>query len=94
MNIPATSNASPVLEVRGLKTFFRTQSGIARAVDGLTFSIPKASTYALVGESGCGKSVTALSIIQLIQPPAGYIAGGSVLLNGVDIVPLPERQKR
>lgn len=94
MNIPATSNVPPVLEVRGLKTFFRTQSGIARAVDGLTFSIPKASTYALVGESGCGKSVTALSIIQLIQPPAGYIAGGEVLLNGVDIVPLPERQKR
>lgn len=100
MNLLATGkdlqekNSPLVLDVRGLKTFFKTRSGIARAVDGLSFSIPKASTYALVGESGCGKSVTALSIIQLIQPPAGYSAGGSVLLNGIDLVPLSERQKR
>jgi oligopeptide/dipeptide ABC transporter ATP-binding protein len=85
---------TPVIELRDLKTYFRTTSGLARAVDGVSFSIPAGSTFALVGESGCGKSVTALSVIGLVQGPAGYIAGGEILLNGNEIQALPEKQKR
>ncbi|MBI5492909.1 MAG: ABC transporter ATP-binding protein [Deltaproteobacteria bacterium] len=83
-----------VIEIKGLKTWFKTPKGVSKAVDGVSFSIPKGGTFALVGESGCGKSVTALSIIQLIPEPAGYIAGGNIILNNRDIVPLSEREKR
>jgi peptide/nickel transport system ATP-binding protein len=83
-----------LLRVRDLKTYFRTGAGVARAVDGVSFDIRRGETYALVGESGCGKSVTALSIIQLIQKPAGFIAGGSVEYRGQDILRLPEMEKR
>lgn len=86
--------AQPVIEVKDLRTYFKTSNGIAKAVDGVSFSIEAGATFALVGESGCGKSVTALSIIQLISGPAGYIAGGSVLLNGRNIVELDEVEKR
>src|SRR3989304_2210734 len=85
---------TPVIEVRDLRTYFRTHGGLAKAVDGVSFNIPRGGTFALVGESGCGKSVTALSIIQLIQGPAGFVAGGEILLNGRDIIPLGEREKR
>ena len=57
--------SEPVIEVKNLKTYFDTAAGLARAVDGVSFDIKEGSTFALVGESGCGKSVTALSIIQL-----------------------------
>ncbi len=83
----------PVIEVKNLKTYFKTSVGTARAVDGVSFSIEKGSTFALVGESGCGKSVTALSIIQLIQG-AGFIAGGEVFLNGRDVIGMKEKEKR
>ncbi|OGQ51741.1 MAG: peptide ABC transporter ATP-binding protein, partial [Deltaproteobacteria bacterium RIFCSPLOWO2_02_FULL_53_8] len=86
--------AQPVIEVKDLRTYFKTSNGIAKAVDGVSFSIEAGSTFALVGESGCGKSVTALSIIQLINGPAGYIAGGEVLLNGRNIIALDEDEKR
>ena len=85
---------TPILKVNNLKTYFKTSSGLAKAVDGVSFEIPKGGTFALVGESGSGKSITALSIIQLVPEPAGYIAGGEVILNGTDIVPLDERKKR
>lgn len=85
---------TPTLKVEGLKTFFKTPRGVAKSVDGISFEIPKGETFALVGESGCGKSVTALSIIQLVPEPAGFIAGGRVLLNGRDIVRLGEKEKR
>ncbi len=84
----------PVIEVRDLRTYFRTPGGIARAVDGVSFSINEGETFSLVGESGCGKSVTALSVIQLVPVPAGFIAGGEVLLRGRDIVHLSELEKR
>ncbi len=84
----------PVIEVRELKTYFRTPQGIGRAVDGVSFSIERGRTLALVGESGCGKSVTALSIIQLIPQPQGFLAGGSILLNGMEITTLKESEKR
>ncbi|MBI5598244.1 MAG: ABC transporter ATP-binding protein [Deltaproteobacteria bacterium] len=85
---------TPVVEVKNLKTYFNTPEGLGRAVDNVSFSIERGRTLALVGESGCGKSVTALSIIQLIPRPQGFIAGGEVLLNGRDIIPLGEREKR
>src|SRR3990170_3634268 len=85
---------TPTLKVENLKTYFKTPRGLAKSVDGISFEIPKGSTFALVGESGCGKSVSALSIIQLVPEPAGFIAGGRIFLNGRDIVPLNEREKR
>ncbi|MBI5561327.1 MAG: ABC transporter ATP-binding protein [Deltaproteobacteria bacterium] len=86
--------STPIVEIRDLKTYFRTPGGVAKAVDGVSFGIDAGSTFALVGESGCGKSVTALSIIQLIQGPAGYAAGGEVFVNGRGIMRLTEREKR
>ena len=71
---------SPLIEVKGLKTYFYTEEGIVRSVDGVDFSIDREKTLGIVGESGCGKSVTALTILRLIQSP-GVIAGGKILLN-------------
>lgn len=84
----------PVIEVKELKTYFRTPEGLGKAVDGVSFKIGRGETFALVGESGCGKSVTALSIIQLVPEPQGFIAGGEILLKGRDIIGLPETEKR
>ena len=72
--------ASALLEVKGLQTQFHTEEGVVHSVDGVDFSIQREQTLGIVGESGCGKSVTALSILRLIQPP-GRIAGGSILLK-------------
>jgi len=84
----------PILRVQDLKTVFRTSEGIAHAVDGVSFHIRAGESYALVGESGCGKSVTALSIIQLIEKPSGSLAAGTILYRGQDIVHIPEMEKR
>ena len=83
-----------LLRVRELKTYFHTKEGPAQAVDRVSFEIAEGETFCLVGESGCGKSVTALSIIQLIPQPSGYYAGGSIEYKGRDIVRLPEFEKR
>ena len=71
---------SPLIEVKGLKTYFYTEEGVVRSVDGVDFSIDREKTLGIVGESGCGKTVTALTILRLIQSP-GVIAGGKILLN-------------
>jgi len=84
----------PVLEINGLKVNFETSEGITRAVDDVSFSIGHGETFALVGESGSGKSVTALAIMRLVQQPAGRYAGGSIRLNGCDILTLPESRMR
>lgn len=89
-----TSKSSPVLEVRALKTCFFTDAGTARAVDGLTFSVDKGDTLALVGESGCGKSVTALSILRLVRDPPGRIVGGEIVFEGRDLLQLSSREMR
>jgi ABC-type microcin C transport system duplicated ATPase subunit YejF len=85
---------TPVLEINGLKVNFETSEGITRAVDDISFSIGRGETFALVGESGSGKSVTALAIMRLVQQPAGKYAGGSIRLNGCEILSLPERRMR
>ena len=85
---------TPLLRVRDLVTSFRTDRGTLRAVDQVSFEVPRACTVALVGESGCGKSVTALSILRLVASPPGTIESGSVELEGRDLLALPEREMR
>ena len=74
-----------LLEVRGLITSFQTDAGWVRAVDGVSFSIPKGKTVGLVGESGCGKTVTAMSIVQLLPKPAGNVLEGEIVFKGEDL---------
>ncbi len=82
---------TPLLEVMDLQTYFYTESGIARSVDRVSFRLGKASVLGIVGESGCGKSVTALSIMRLIPPP-GRIAGGKVVFAGKDLLSISEEE--
>ncbi len=84
----------PLLAVRNLVTSFRTDAGVLRAVDGVSFDVPQGSTVGIVGESGCGKSVTSLSIMRLIASPPGNIESGEVLFNGQDVLKLTEREMR
>ena len=79
-----------VLEVRNLKTHFFTDEGVVKAVDDVSFSVERGKTLGLVGESGCGKSVTAMSISRLVSPP-GRIVAGEILLNGRNLVALSDR---
>ena len=83
-----------VLEVKNLKTVFFTNSGLFKAVDDLSFAVKRGETLAIVGESGCGKSVTALSLMRLVPDPPGRIVGGSVSLEGTDLLALDEAQMR
>ncbi len=80
--------AGPVLEVQGLRIHFRTDSGVARAVDGVDFDVGARETVCLVGESGCGKTVTALAVMGLIPQPPGVIAGGRIRFGGTDLLGL------
>lgn len=86
--------STPLLEVRDLQTHFFTRSGLAKAVDGVSFDIAAGETLALVGESGCGKSVTAFSILRLIADPPGRIVGGSIRFEGRDLLALSGAQMR
>jgi oligopeptide transport system ATP-binding protein len=81
-----------LLEVNDLKTYFYTREGVVQAVDDVSFEVEKGQTLGIVGESGCGKSVTALSIMGLIPKPPAKIAGGSVLFEGKDLTKLDDRQ--
>ena len=85
---------SVVLEVEDLQTVFYTRAGLVKAVDGVSFSLNRGETLAIVGESGCGKSVTALSLMRLVANPPGRIVGGSIRLSGTDLVPLDEAAMR
>jgi peptide/nickel transport system ATP-binding protein/oligopeptide transport system ATP-binding protein len=82
---------SALLEVKDLKTYFLTEAGTARAVDSVSFSISERQVLGIVGESGCGKSVTAMSILRLIPPP-GIIAGGEIRFDGKDLLSIPESE--
>ncbi|HEX8938950.1 MAG TPA: ABC transporter ATP-binding protein [Candidatus Limnocylindrales bacterium] len=83
-----------LLDVRGLKTYFHVMDGTVKAVDGVDFSLPRGSTLGLVGESGCGKSVTAHTIMRLIDMPPGEIVGGEVWFDGRDLLKLSNDQMR
>ena len=83
-----------VLDVKNLQTVFFTNSGLFKAVDDVSFNVRRGETLAIVGESGCGKSVTALSIMRLVPNPPGKIVGGSVTLEGTDLLGLDEAEMR
>ncbi len=83
-----------LLEVKGLATYFKTDSGVVKAVDGVSFDLYPGETLGIVGESGCGKSVTNLSIMKLIPSPPGKIVGGEVIFKGEDILKKSEEQLR
>mgnify|MGYP001170125164 CR=1 FL=1 len=78
-----------ILSVNGLKTYFHTEDGVVKAVDGISFELQKGETLGIVGESGSGKSVTNLSVMRLIPEPPGEIAGGKVVFDGIDVLDLP-----
>ncbi|MBW8857880.1 MAG: ABC transporter ATP-binding protein, partial [Bradyrhizobium sp.] len=87
-------NSDLVIEVKNLKTVFFTNSGLFQAVDDVSFTVMRGETLAIVGESGCGKSVTALSLMRLVPDPPGRIVGGSVTLEGTDLLTLDEAEMR
>ena len=82
-----------LLNVTDLKTYFRTMDGVVKAVDGVDFSLKPGQTLGIVGESGCGKSVTSLSVMRLVDPP-GWIAGGQMRFRGTDLATLSEKEMR
>ncbi|MFA5252467.1 MAG: ABC transporter ATP-binding protein [Phycisphaerae bacterium] len=83
-----------LLSVKNVSTWFFSEEGVAKAVQDVTFSIKKGRTFALVGESGCGKSVTALSIMRLVSAPAGKIVSGEIIFENKDLLGISERQMR
>ena len=87
-------NNGNLLEVKNLRTYFNTEDGEVKAVDGISFQLQRGETLGIVGESGSGKSVTNLSLIRLIPNPPGRIVSGEVLFDGVDILALPEAEVR
>jgi peptide/nickel transport system ATP-binding protein len=89
--LPATRS---LLEIRQLRTYFASERGEVRAVDGVDLSLERGRTLGIVGESGCGKSVTALSVMGLVPQPPGRIASGEIVLDGEDLLKAPERRMR
>lgn len=87
-------NNSHLLEVKGLCTYFYSIHGIAKAVNNVSFNLKKGEILGIVGESGCGKSVTSLSIVRLIQSPPGRIKDGEIIFNGTDLLTLSEHEMR
>ena len=92
--VTAASETGAVIEVRGLQTYLFTRAGVVKAVDDISFSLRRGETLAVVGESGCGKSMTALSIMRLVPSPPGKIVGGRIALDGKDLLQLDEAQMR
>jgi peptide/nickel transport system ATP-binding protein len=84
----------PLLSIENLHTFFYTEGGVARAVDGVSLQIGAGETVGLVGESGCGKSVTAMSVLRLIQPPGRIEAGSKLMFEGRDLMTISDRELR
>jgi ABC-type dipeptide/oligopeptide/nickel transport system ATPase component len=87
-----TERGAPLLDVRDLHTHFETDEGVGRAVDGVSFTVETGRTLGILGESGCGKSVTALSILRLVSPP-GRVVSGAILYRGKDLLRLTERRR-
>jgi peptide/nickel transport system ATP-binding protein len=87
-------NPAPLLEISGLKVHFKTDDGMVRAVDGVDLTVHRGETLSVVGESGCGKTVTAMTVLKLIAMPPGRIVAGQILFEGRDLVPLPPEEMR
>lgn len=88
------ANHDTILEVKNLQTHFQTDRGVVKAVDGVDFKVNRGQTLGIVGESGCGKSITSLSIMRLISTPPGKVAGGEVLFKGEDLLSYSEEKMR
>ncbi len=84
----------PVLEIDDLKVYFATRDGIVRAVDGVSYTLHAGETLGVVGESGCGKSVTAMSVLRLLPSPPAVVAGGAIRYRGTDLLGVPEERMR
>jgi len=91
---PLVAPTAPLLDVQDLRTFFHVMDGTVRAVDGVSFSIGRGRTLGVVGESGCGKSVTALTIMGLLEIPPAEVASGTIVFEGQDLLSLPEDDMR
>ena len=91
---PGQHSGDHLLEIRGLKTYFATDNGVVHAVDGVDLAIDRGETLGVVGESGCGKTVTAMSVLKLIAMPPGRIVAGQILWQGRDLVPLTPEEMR
>ena len=83
-----------ILEVKELKTYFFTRRGVVKAVDGVSFTIEEGETLGIVGESGCGKSITCLSILRLVPKPAGRIVAGEILMDGDNLLAKTDNEMR
>ncbi len=94
MDTQNTNDMKTILDVQDLKTYFLTDAGVVKAVDGVSFSLKEGETLGLVGESGSGKSVTNLSIMRLIPSPPGKIVGGKIMFEGQDVLQMPEKELR
>ena len=92
--LPNVDPKAPPLEVKDLRVEFRTRSGLAKAVNGVNFTVNPGETLAILGESGSGKSVTAQAVMGIIDTPPGYITGGEIKYRGIDLLKLPEEQRR
>ena len=92
--LPGLDPRAPLLQVRDLHVEFRTRDGVARAVNGVDLRLHAGETLAVLGESGCGKSVTAQAIMGILDTPPGHVTRGHVLYRGVDLLRLPEQQRR
>lgn len=92
MSNKISNKMEPILKINHLKVHFDTDDGLVKAVDGVDLEMMKGSTLALVGESGCGKSVTCMSILRLIPSPPGRIAGGQIIYKGKNLLELPEKE--
>jgi len=90
----AIAQGEVILEVNDLRTYFYTRTSVVKAVDGISFNLRQGETLGIVGESGCGKTMTALSLLQLVPKPAGRIVGGEILLHGEDLVQKSEAEMR
>jgi len=90
---PPAPASPPLLDVRSLTVEFRTRDGVARAADAVDLQVGRGRTVAVIGESGCGKSVTAAAIMGIVAPP-GQVTAGAILFNGVDVLALDEKARR
>ncbi|WP_110180512.1 oligopeptide/dipeptide ABC transporter ATP-binding protein [Nocardioides solisilvae] len=91
---PRTGREAPPLEVKDLHVEFRTRAGVAQVVNGVSFRVEAGETLAILGESGCGKSVTAQAVMGILETPPAAITGGQVLYRGTDLLSLPEAERR
>ena len=89
-----SESSEPLLEIKNLKTHFKTDEGVVRAVDGVSYSVKPGECVGVVGESGSGKSVTQITVLGLIPKPPGIIAGGEILFKGQDLLKLKDRELR